>query len=172
MKQLLRKRELIEAIQVPKSTAADWIVEFHMFIPTTKEGSATYYKPEALPVLLDIKKFRENSYAKQEIMRELAKRYPMTVEDAEAKEMTDIIFDYTVIPQIMQKLVSTQQVIATHTEQLEQHNDRFNNQDRALEEQAQLLIQMKQQLDEVSLELAATKEDLQKRNKKWWKKLF
>ncbi len=45
---LLRKRDLVNALGVAKSTVADWVSEFNVFIPTIQDGALTLYKREAL----------------------------------------------------------------------------------------------------------------------------
>ncbi|WP_124118907.1 MerR family transcriptional regulator, partial [Paenibacillus xylanexedens] len=80
---LLRKKDLVEAVGVAKSTIADWVTEFHVYIPTVKHGAVTYYKPEALDVLNAIRELRELDNSKVQIMELLAKKgFPVTVEEA------------------------------------------------------------------------------------------
>jgi hypothetical protein len=82
---LLRKKDLIDGVGVAKSTIADWVTDFHVYIPTVKHGAVTYYKPEALDVLKAIREMRELDQSKVQIMELLAKRgFPITVEEAVA----------------------------------------------------------------------------------------
>ena len=80
---LLRKRDLVDTLGVAKSTVADWVTEFRVFIPTMKDGSFTWYKPEALDVLNAIKVMREQNVPKAEIYARLQQKgFPVTVEEA------------------------------------------------------------------------------------------
>lgn len=80
---LLRKKDIVEAVGMAKSTVADWITEFHVFIPTVKHGAVTYYKPETLDVLNAIRELRELDQSKTQIMELLVKKgFPITVEEA------------------------------------------------------------------------------------------
>jgi MerR HTH family regulatory protein len=74
MKELLRKIDVVKAVGAPKSTVSDWINDYPAFIPTIKDGSSTYYKPEAIDVLLYIKELRELNYAKPEIASKLVEK--------------------------------------------------------------------------------------------------
>jgi DNA-binding transcriptional MerR regulator len=81
--ELLRKKDLHPAVGVAKSTVADWIEEFNVYIPKVKHGSINYYKPETIDVLLFIKQCRDQNYQKHQIMEMLAEKgFPITVEDA------------------------------------------------------------------------------------------
>lgn len=80
---LLRKRDLVEQLGVAKSTVADWVTEFQVFIPTIKDGAFTLYKPEALEVLNVIKVMREQNLPKAEIFALLQQKgFPVTVDEA------------------------------------------------------------------------------------------
>jgi DNA-binding transcriptional MerR regulator len=80
---LLRKKDLHPQVGVAKSTVADWIEEFSVFIPKTKQGNVTYYRSETIDVLLFIKQCRDQNYHKAQIMQMLSEKgFPITVEDA------------------------------------------------------------------------------------------
>ena len=74
MKQLLRKKDIVDAVGVPKSTVSDWINDYPAFIPTVKDGASTYYKTESVEVLLYIKELRELNFSKPEIASKLAEK--------------------------------------------------------------------------------------------------
>jgi DNA-binding transcriptional MerR regulator len=169
MKQMLRKRELVEAVNVPKSTAADWIIEFHMFIPTTKEGSVTYYRPEGIPVLQTIKQLREKNYAKPEILKELSKRFSMTIDGEAAKDMAIIMSEQPLVPDLLKGLVQIANRSKQHTDLLQKHHTRFNDQDKRFEHQEDEIQRVKIRLDEVINELAITNKILRNKKKPWWK---
>jgi len=165
MKELLRKRELVEALGVPKSTVADWIIEFHMFIPTTKIRSITYYKPEAIPVLQEIRRLRDQRYSKPEIMQELAKRFPMTVEDETELELRHKIFDPDAYQAVVQEIGKTAKRLAQHAQVLQQHHVKLKSQQEQIELHERKIQDMEKQIQEFILAEV-------KQKKKWWKRLF
>lgn len=171
MKELLRKRELVEAIGVPKSTVADWIIEFHMFIPTTKVRSVTYYRPEAIPVLQEIRRLRDERYSKPEIMQELAKRFPMTVEGETAKELTQRIFDPEVYENMIKGMGRTVKRLEQHAQLLQQHHVKLKDQYEQIQVHERKIQEIEAKMSEVVQELAAAKAQLQKK-KSWWRRLF
>lgn len=81
MKELLRKKDIVDAVGVAKSTVSDWISEFHMYIPAVKQGSATYYKPITVEVLNAIKEMRDRGVSKPEIAEKLAEQFPINADD-------------------------------------------------------------------------------------------
>ena len=88
MRKMYRRRDLIEALGVPKSTLADWLEEFKIFIPKQQDGFNTFYLEEAFTVLRTIQELRTNGYGKADILRILhEKNFPITVdEDADQVE--------------------------------------------------------------------------------------
>lgn len=171
MKELLRKRELVEMIGVPKSTIADWIIEFHMFIPTTKIRSITYYRPEAIQVLQEIRRLRDQRYSKPEIMQELAKRFPMTVEEDAAKELKQKIFEPEAYQAVMQGIGRTVKRLEQHAQLLQQHHVRLKSQHEQIQIHERKIQEIESKMQEVVQELAAAKAQLQKK-KSWWRRLF
>ena len=171
MKELLRKRELVEALGVPKSTVADWIIEFHMFIPTTKIRSVTYYGPEAITVLQEIRRMRDERYSKPQIMQELGKRFPMTVEEETALEMTQRIFDPEAYQAVTQGISRTVKRLEQHAQLLQQHHVRLKSQHKQIQIHERKIQEMESKMQKVVQELAAAKAQLQKK-KSWWRRLF
>lgn len=81
MKELLRKKDVVDAVGVAKSTISDWISEFHMYIPAVKQGTATYYKPITIEVLQTVKELRDKGISKPEIAEKLAEQFPINADD-------------------------------------------------------------------------------------------
>lgn len=175
MKQMLRKRDVIDALNVPKSTVSDWIIEFHMFIPTDKVGSVTYYRPDSISVLQEIKKLREENYSKPEILRELRAHFPITVDVAVAEEIgtrLDQDAQYSeqlVDPRLLDEMKLARRFVSQHSVVLQQHHVRLNNQDHQLADQSSAMLEMQKDLEEIKAELAATKELLRKK-RRWWQR--
>lgn len=81
----LRLRDLLAALNVPKSTVRDWLADFAAFIPTVQDGAIVYYRAEALGVLRTVQELRAAGQSKAQIVRSLAGRgYPMNAEPAVA----------------------------------------------------------------------------------------
>lgn len=172
MKQLLRKRELVEAINVPKSTVADWIIEFHMFIPTIKEGSVLYYRPAALAVLEEIKTLREQGFSKPEIMKELGRKFALTVDEADQEDMKKRIMGYEMLPKLLEQLKYAKANLEEHSEllhALKEHND---SQDEQIELQQLRIEDMQLKMELLQKELAFTKEQIQLQKRSWWRKIW
>ncbi|MDF2652363.1 MAG: hypothetical protein K0Q73_8168 [Paenibacillus sp.] len=65
----LRKYELLDQLEISKSTLRHWINYFHEFIPETKQGDIWVYGPETIPVLRRIKSLRQQLYARSTIKK-------------------------------------------------------------------------------------------------------
>lgn len=167
MRGLLRKKDVVEALGVAKSTVSDWMIEFHVYIPTVKDGGMTYYKPETLDVLYEIKRLRDEGYAKVQIMKLLAERgFPITVEDAvqDVQELVRDGSDYKgALLTVMQTMGQAVVQIGEQTDRLDRHEDRLDGQDGRM-------IEMEMQLAKVIQELAVTKEQLDEMKKPWWER--
>jgi len=90
MSELLRKKDVVDAVGVAKSTVSDWMTEFHMYIATTKQGSTTYYKPVTVEVLLAVKEMRDQGVPKPEIAERLAARFPINADDV-SKSVSKVV---------------------------------------------------------------------------------
>jgi DNA-binding transcriptional MerR regulator len=84
---LLKKKDLHPKIGAPKTTVADWITEFNIFIPKVRHERTTFYKPEAIEVLRFIKQCRDKHLQKHQIMQLLVENgFPLTVEEEEIED--------------------------------------------------------------------------------------
>ncbi|MGE6620024.1 MerR family transcriptional regulator [Bacillus mycoides] len=78
---LLRKKDVIERVGIPKSTISDWIEDFKLYIPTIKQNNIVYYRPETIKILLEVKELRNQNYSKDQIHQMLnEKGYTIQVE--------------------------------------------------------------------------------------------
>lgn len=179
MDRLLRKKELVESVGVAKSTIADWVIEFHMYIPTIKQGAVTYYRPEAVDVLNVIKELRQRDYAKPQILELLAKRgFPITIEEA-AEDIQKVIGrsdTRDTLLNVMQGMSMAVSEIGKQTERLNHHesqfvqqNERLNGQDGRIVELEKTLQELKRELDTTKEELAVTREQA---NKSFWRRIL
>lgn len=179
MEKLLRKKELIEAVGVAKSTISDWIIEFHMYIPTVKQGAVTYYRPETINVLNVIKELRQDGYAKPQILELLGRRgFPITVEEA-SEDIQKIVSQADArdtLINVMQGMSIAVTEIGKQTDRLNQHElqlsrqtERIEGQDERINELERTLIELKRELLVTQEELAATKEQTKK---SLWKRVF
>jgi DNA-binding transcriptional MerR regulator len=170
--ELLRKKDLHPKIGMPKSTIADWIEDFNVYIPKVKQGNVIYYKPETIDVLLFIKKCREQNYQKAQIMQMLAdKGFPVTVEEAveDVRKALEVDSPRDTLITIMQMTGQAISKIADQDERLEQQDETIktllNMQDGQdgriieLEKRTDEIDFLKQEIESLRKELAATKEE-------------
>jgi len=191
---LLRKKDLHPQVGVPKSTVADWIDEFSVFIPKTKHGNVTYYKPETIDVLLYIKQCRELNYQKQQIMEMLSEKgFPITVDEA-VQDIKKALQGDT--PR--DTLLTVMQTMGQAVTKLSEQDERLDRQDetlKTLESKASVQDErltelenkttefdlLKQQMESIQKQLESTSEALEQTKKElaaatekksFWSKLF
>lgn len=171
---LLRKKEVVEALGIAKSTVADWITEFQVFIPTVRDGATVFYKPESIEVLQCIKEFREQNYSKTEIFTMLqTKGFPLTVSESE-NEVAQIFARGSA----RETLVQVMDKVGTALERLADQDEAIGFMDKrqdALSKQQSVqdgrMSELEQQLEKLKRELAATREELESsksRKRSWW----
>ncbi|MBM7647030.1 DNA-binding transcriptional MerR regulator [Scopulibacillus daqui] len=149
---LLRKKDVVEAVGVPKSTVSDWITNFSPFIPKVKNGSTVYYKPEAIEVLLTVKELRAQDYDMSQISLELTERgFPVdaetvsdevktTISRAEkVKDRDALLTVMSTMGKAMERMTELEKLVAeTKAQQLEQ--EKINEQlKEKIEEQKQYI---------------------------------
>lgn len=165
MKRMLRKRDVVEQVGLAKSTVADWLVEFQVYIPTVKQGAVTYYLPETIDVLLAIKELREQNYAKPDIMSMLAdKGFPITIKEA-ADDVERVLqkADYR------DGFMMMMQTIGETVGKIGEQTERINKQERRLDDQDGRMTEIGKMIEELQTELAATKEELEiMKARKWY----
>lgn len=178
----LRKKDLHEPLEVPKSTIADWLTEFHVFIPTIKHGNVTYYKMETLDVLKYIKSLRERNYSKPQIMVMLSEKgFPITVEEA-VEDVRKIMNDGTYRDTLMTVMQTMGQAVTELADQnkalqaVQQEQNGMNGRITEVEQQIKKLDEvevLRLQIEELRSEIAATKEEAAAaKNKSFFSRLF
>lgn len=182
--ELLRKKDLHPEIGVAKSTIADWIEDFNIYIPRVQQENVTYYRPETLDVLRFIKQCREQNYQKQQIMEALsANNFPVTVE--EAKEDAEKAINKYVNPngedffsifrtmgQAVQKLSNQDESITSLQNKENEHDGRIENVEKRTERTDEMVESLKQEIQHLKKELATTKEKTKSGKKGFFRKLF
>lgn len=168
MANLLRKKDLHTAVGSPKSTVADWIDEFNVYIPKTKQGNVTYYKPEAIDVLKFIKDCRAQNYDKAQIFELLAKKgFPITVEEAVA-DVENALSQGNYRDTLLAVMETTGQAVAKIADQDEEIKELRKKQDGTderiedVERRVEEIEFLKREIEELKKELAATKEESKK----------
>ncbi|RED51138.1 MerR family transcriptional regulator [Cohnella lupini] len=180
---LLRKKDLVDVVGVAKSTIADWVTEFAVYIPTVKHGAVTYYKPEALDVLNYIRELREQEQSKVQIMQLLAKKgFPITVEEAveDVQRVLSGADPRDTLLTVMQTMGQAVVEIGKQTERqnrietrISEQNDRMDGQDGRIQtvegkqdeaagrmtDLEQKIEEMRQQLVNAQAEAAAAKQE-------------
>jgi DNA-binding transcriptional MerR regulator len=181
--ELLRKKDLHPEIDMPKSTVADWIEDFNVYIPKVKRGNVTYYRPETIDVLKFVKQCRDQNYQKPQIMEMLAKKgFPITVDEAVEDIKKALEFDsprdtlLTVMQtqgQALVKIAEQDERLDKQDESLKALEDKGNEQDgrlNELEKRNAEIDYLKQELEEMKKQLAATLEKNEK--KSFWGRLL
>jgi DNA-binding transcriptional MerR regulator len=169
--ELLRKKDLYPKVDVAKSTVADWVEDFNV-----------YYKPETIDVLLFIKQCREQNYQKHQIMEMLAdKGFPITVEDAvqDIKKALEGDSPRDTLLTVMQTMGQAVSKLAEQDERLDGLDERTDEHSKTLktleertvgqderliglEKRTDEIEFLKQELESLKMELAATKEQSKK----------
>lgn len=190
-KMLLRKRDLVDATGMPRGTVSDWLTDFAMFMPTIKQGSVTYYKPETLDVLKAIKEIKEQGYLfKMDIVPVLMERgFAVTVEEsaqelqkafseADTKDVTTKVIAELArqAGQIDEMTERTDELDGRVTELGRITADRLDGHDGQMTEVMRMMQEMQIQLAEAKSEAAAANERAERAEaeakKPFWKKIF
>ncbi len=175
--ELLRKKDLHPEVGVPKSTVADWIEDFNVYIPKVKQGNVTYYRPESIDVLKFIKQCRDQNLQKPQIMELLAKKgFPITVEDA----IEDVKKALEVDSSPRDTLLTVMQTMGQAVSKIAEQDERLSKQDERLtyiEKRTDEIEYLKSEFEKLKKELAATKEELataqeQEKKKGFFSRLF
>lgn len=158
---LLRKKDLYPQVDAAKSTIADWIEDFSIYIPKVKKGNVTYYRPETIDVLKFIKKCREQNYQKPQIFELLAEKgFPMTVEDAveDVKKAVEGDTPRDTLLTVMQTMGQAVTKLSDQEEKLIKHDERI----KTVEERTEEIEFLKQEIEVLKKELAAAREETKK----------
>lgn len=179
---LLRKKDLHPEVGVAKSTVADWIEDFNIYIPQSKQGNITYYQPETIDVLNFIKKCREQSYQKQQIMEALANNgFPVTIEEAK-EDANKLIYQYgnqenneflTVMQtmgQAVHKLSNQDESIKGLQNKGLEHEGRMDEIEEWTEKTDETVNDLKQEIELLRKELVASQQE--KKRQGFWSRLF
>jgi len=179
---LLRKKDLHPAVGVAKSTVADWIEDFSIYIPQIKKGNVTYYRPEAIDVLQFIKHCRDDNYQKQQIMEALSDSgFPVTVEEAKRdveqsidtqdnSNNHDLMSAMETIGQAFQKLSDQDESIKDLQDKDEAHEGRMDEVEKRTDQNNKTIDDLREEIEELKRELAVTKEKTEKQG--FWSRLF
>ncbi len=178
--ELLRKKDLHPAVGVAKSTVADWIEDFNVYIPKTKHGNITYYKPEAIEVLAFIKQCRDQNYQKHQIMEMLAEKgFPITVNEAveDVKKALEVDSPRDTLLAVMQTMGKSVAKIAEQDERILEHEKTLKMVQEKHDGQEKRMIELERRTDEIELlkrELEAIKMELTaaKEKKGFFARLF
>ena len=185
--ELLRKKDLHPAVGIAKSTVADWIEDFNIYIPKIKQGSVIYYRPETIEVLLFIKKSREQHFQKHQIMEMLSEKgFSITVEDA----VDDVKRALSNEGNPRDNLIAIMQTTAQAITKIAEQDERLDKQEgslKSLQDNQLLLIEglaqmeikarevefLKKEFEQLNKELAITKQELEEqKGKGFFSRLF
>lgn len=194
MNDLLRKKDVTEAVGAAKTTVHDWLQEFSSFIPKIKSGQTVYYKPQAVEVLRAVKNMREQGLDKNQIALELPKmgfsidsdetinKVQKSQERAEQSENRDALMTVMqTMAKTMERMTELEKEIdETKKRQIEQErkNEELEKQieeqqryiKQGLEERDRKLMESLREIQEVKKKVAAVKED--RKNKGFFARIF
>lgn len=172
MDRLLLKKDVTAAVDAPKTTVNDWISDFKAFIPIVREGRSTYYKKEAIDVLLAVKKMREEGLDKTQIARELpnlgfAMDHDEMVNKVEkardlAQEQAESARNRDALLSVMQTMGVAMERMTELEREVQSAKDRAVEQDRINEELAELI---ERQAAAIEKQEKYIKESVNKRDK-------
>jgi DNA-binding transcriptional MerR regulator len=165
---LLRKKDLHDQVGVAKSTVADWVEDFAVYIPKVKQGNVTYYKPETIDVLKFIKQCRDRNYHKAQIMQLLSEKgFPVTVDEAiedvkqaiEADSPRDNLMNVMMMTgQAVAKLADQDERLNGHDESLRSLEERNRKQEEMVREILRRVEKVDSYVKELEQEVADTQE--------------
>jgi DNA-binding transcriptional MerR regulator len=165
---LLRKKDLHDPVGVAKSTVADWVEDFAVYIPKVKQGNVTYYKPETIDVLKFIKQCRDQNYHKAQIMQLLSEKgFPVTVDEAiedvkqaiEVDSPRDNLMNVMMMTgQAVAKLADQDERLNGHDESLRSLEERNRKQEEMVREILRRVEKVDSYVKELEQEVADTQE--------------
>lgn len=182
--ELLRKKDLHPKVGVAKSTVADWIEDFNIYIPKSKQGNVTYYRPETIDVLTFIKQCREQNYQKQQIMEALASNdFPVTVDEAKEdvnkvigqnmeQNNNNFMSVFQTMGHAVQKLSDQDESIKSLQSRDYEHEGRIENVEKRTEKTNETIVSLKQEIQDLKEELAAAQEKTKNEKKGFFSRLF
>lgn len=170
-RRLLRKKDVVDALGGAKSTVADWITDFRVFIPTIQDGAVTLYPPEALAVLRAIQEMRAQHLSKTDIYRRLQQQgHPVTVEaviDAvppvvdPGQASQSLLTLLTQVGQVLNRVADNDATIGHLSEGHTALAARQDGQDERVTD-------LERTVQALTAELAAVRAALEKRRRVWW----
>lgn len=179
---LLRKKDLHPEVGVAKSTVADWIEDFNIYIPQSKQGNITYYQPETIEVLNYIKECREHNYQKQQIMEALANSgFPVTIEEAKedankfinqyaSQENSEFLTVMQTMGQTVHKLSNQDESIKGLQNKGLEHEGRMDEIEERTEKTDETIKDLKLEIESLKEELVASQQ--KKERQGFWSRLF
>ncbi|MEN1967656.1 MerR family transcriptional regulator [Lentibacillus sp. N15] len=162
--ELLRISSLSRIVDVPPSTIANWVEEYHMFIPKTKKRGGMYYHPEAIGVLSFIKKYNDQNYEQSKIMDMLAnQRFSKPTEQSLLDRQTSLhqgnyAENLFVVMQTIGKTVanvmSQEKMLQALQEQQSKHHRRM----KIIEKRTEEIEDLKQAMQKIQQETPSSEE--------------
>lgn len=157
--ELLGIRGLCLIVGISENTAANWIKDFNVYIPTADQQDDTYYHPEAIEVLKFIKQCKDQNYEKPQIMEMLKNRsFPITV-DSSIKDVQTTLENGNYkenILSVMQTIGMTVSNVADQEKWLkniQEKQDRQNKRIEHAEKQAKEITDLKQEIQTLKQEI-------------------
>jgi DNA-binding transcriptional MerR regulator len=149
-KDFLRKKDIIDGLGIPKSTVSDWINDFSVYIPKLKQGQITYYKPEAMEVLLTVKELREQGYDKNQIGVLLGEKgFTINSDEIEGRIKTAVkTADRKSEQEGRDTYLTVMQTVGQLMEHIAKQDGRLSDLEKQLSDQGQVIKKQQEYIDE------------------------
>ncbi len=172
IEKLLRKKDVVEKVGLPKSTVSDWIEDFKIYIPTVKQNNVTYYRPEAVKLLLEVKEMRGQHYLKDQIHQIFQdKGYTIQIEAVEKSAESTLNNTQNELPGYMTFMGHTLKTLAEQEHQLKYYGEEVSKL-KCLYDEQQKQIKKQEAIIQVLKEDMETNKRIANEvisRKKWWK---
>lgn len=162
--ELLSFKGLCQIVGVPQSTAGNWIEEFTIYIPKTQQQDGMYYLPEAIDMLRFIKKCKDQSYKRAEIMKMLGERsFPIRVENT-IKEDVQMNFEQEDYRDNILAVMQTIGVTVSNVETQEKVLQTIKAQQIIQKRRIKIIEKQIEEIDQLKQEIKALKHQSAKAN--------
>jgi DNA-binding transcriptional MerR regulator len=147
-----------------------------MYIPTIKQGNITYYKPEAVEVLIAIKEMRDHNWPKPEIAVKLAERFPINADDVQQSVSNESPVRTDAMIAVMSTMGKALDHLGRQDERLREQDSKVVELERKQAEYDELMEKLRSEVAasrEKSAELEAKVKELQEEKQVgFWARLF
>ncbi|WP_188725660.1 MerR family transcriptional regulator [Lentibacillus populi] len=156
--ELLNLHGLCHIVDVPQSTAENWIEEFNVYIPKAEKQDVIYYHPEAIDVLKFIKQCKNQNYKKASIKKMLGDRSFMVTKKSSIEDVQSALDQGNYkdnILTVMQTIGKTVANVASQEKSItavKEQQDKQKKRIKMIEKQTEKINDLKQEINELKQE--------------------